>query len=315
MAEQQRKKRPLLRRYRRRFRVLCFYVILFFVRGLREFPRPVAIHIGYLFGWLFYMTGGKYRTTTEKHIKASFPDMDAAARRRLVRGVFLNVSRVFVEYILYAHNPDRYSQRFIDSADAEKKVKKILGEGRGVIMITAHFGPWELLGSVVSRRLGTTIIVQKLGLKELYTLVENWRRRLGFIMVDNTESMKIFRTLRKGGSLGILPDLYMPKMAGTYIEFFGRETYITLGPSVLHLATGAPIVPMFIERSGSGYYIKAGEPIEFTRTGDNEKDIPALTSLWLAELEKQIRKYPEQWVWFGDRWGMQPKKETGGGKP
>jgi KDO2-lipid IV(A) lauroyltransferase len=211
----------------------------------------------------------------------------------------------FFEFLIYAYQSGRFSWPYLDTSEADAKIKSILSHKNnraGVIFLTAHYGAYELLGSYLSRNFGTVIITQKLHLPALNNLVHEWRLRIGFKYVDNSETMKIMRVLKSGGSLAILPDLDLPRFRKINVDFFRRPVELTVGPSTLALRAGALIVPLFIERTRCGYFIRVYDAVDFKPSGDTEKDYLALTNKWVAVFEEQLSRRPEEWVWWGERW-------------
>ncbi len=287
---------------RRGLRKLCFIVILLLFRMFREVPRSTAFFVASRFASFYYRLGGKLCKITRKNLDRAFPGLDAAERERIAGGVFLNITRITVDFMFYEHYPKKYSPEFLDTAEAEEKIRKVLAQGKGAIIMTAHVGPWEFLVSYLSRTFGTHVIYRRLHFSPLADMIEAWRKRHGFIGINSTDVKRMFEVLENNEPLCLLPDLYLPRLTGVYTDFFGHPAYMSHGPTIFHLATKAPVIPVFIENNGAGYFVHALEPLEYTPTGDEELDYIEFTKIWTKALEDEIRRVPEQWPWFNERW-------------
>ncbi|MFB0528154.1 MAG: lysophospholipid acyltransferase family protein, partial [bacterium] len=97
---------------------------------------------------------------------------------------------------------------------------------------------------------------------------------------------------------------------GVFVDFFGRPAGTVIGPAVMALRTGAPIVPVFNVRQGvNKHKVIIGPPVELEISGNQEKDILTVTAKITKVIEEFVRQYPTHWWWFHNRWRAKPKKE------
>ena len=106
--------------------------------------------------------------------------------------------------------------------------------------------------------------------------------------------------LRKNEMVGILPD---QNSGDVFVDFFGRPCESVAGPAIIHIRTGSPIIPAFCVRlPGDRHRIEVKPPLEIHLTGDTEADTHTIMSQVQRAIEDEVRRYPDQWLWFHDRW-------------
>jgi len=157
--------------------------------------------------------------------------------------------------------------------------------------------------SFLARRMDNPLIE-----KYVYDL----RTRLGNRQIDKTNSAgPILRVLRSGGAVGILADVNSHPKEGVFVPFFGIPACTATGVAMLAIRAGASIVPMFgiWDDAAGKYRIVYGEIIEPTNSGDRQKEIERITAECVAETEKVIRQFPDQWIWIHRRWKTRPPGE------
>ena len=95
---------------------------------------------------------------------------------------------------------------------------------------------------------------------------------------------------------------------GVFVDFFGRKAWTPSGLAVLALKTGAEVLVNVNQKLDKfGHKTVVSGPLTIEPSGDFDKDVVALTQKASSVLEEHIRKYPEQWVWFHERWKTQKK--------
>ena len=117
------------------------------------------------------------------------------------------------------------------------------------------------------------------------------------------ETMK---ALGRGAAVAILID-QDAREDGVFVPFFGRLASTTPTLALLALRTGAPIVPVFARVEADGTITVHVEPaVEVEPTGDRDADVLRVTAACTAEVERWVRRDPEQWLWMHRRWKTPP---------
>ena len=179
-------------------------------------------------------------------------------------------------------------------------------EGSGAIIVSAHFGNWELAGflSTFMQNPIATVAKPIKGKPRLYRAIEKTRQDIGFIPIDKSGSAgSLIRNLKKGGIIGLLVDQRVRRRLRIWSPFFGHQVPTIPSPAVLARLSGSPIIPAFTTRLRPLHHqIMIEEPIFVPRTGNSREVIADYTRRLNRLIEKQIRDCPAQWFWPHDRW-------------
>lgn len=183
-------------------------------------------------------------------------------------------------------------------------------KGKGVIALSCHMGAFELIANILSNRYSTNIIGKKLHNPMMNKLVVDYRSQHGGKVLYSGEGMlKVVRQLHKGELVAILIDQDIPKMKGTFVDFYGKPAYTPIGAAWLATRTEASVVPISIRRTKDNRHIFTALPeLEVIRHPDTEYELQQNTQNFTTALESMIRKDPSQWVWMHKRWKTQPKE-------
>ena len=176
--------------------------------------------------------------------------------------------------------------------------------GNGIIFVSGHFGNWDLAGAVIAGRgLPVTSVADRFANRRVNEMVVGARERLGMSIVPAERmSTGILRALHRNDVVGFLLDV--PWGDGIEVEFFGGTVSVPAGPARIALHTGAPIMVGGVWRDGptSSRYDATVERVGFEATGDEERDIRALTQATMHSLERLVRRSPDQWYIFRNLW-------------
>ncbi len=239
-----------------------------------------------------------------KQLRRVYRDAENAEQLRdLAQSVYRQLGRTAVEHarLLSGRTTDLRDRLTITG---QEHIAAARHRGRGVILITGHFGYWELLGATVAL-LGypITVVAKKLHNPAVNRLMHAGRERLG-MAVTSMESAPsaIFKALRRNQCVGLIADQDAGP-GGVFVEFLGTRASTYQGPALFALRTGAPIVPCFIIRSGpEQHHVCFESPIDAISTGDESADIARTTQAYTEVLTRYIMNYPDHWFWVHRRW-------------
>jgi len=180
-------------------------------------------------------------------------------------------------------------------------MKEALSCNKGVIAVTAHFGPWELLPRAM-KLLGFDIGVvgRSLSRKGATEILDKLRKKPGIQTIDRDAGAgPLLRLLRKNKTLGMLIDQNTRGVQSEFIAFMGQDARTPVAPAVLSRKLGVPVVTMHITRQkDSRYLLEIDEPLFFSQ----ENSVSDVLTVLNERISKWILDSPEQWVWFHDRW-------------
>jgi KDO2-lipid IV(A) lauroyltransferase len=277
-------------------------------------PRRLASRIGAWLGALFYLFDARDRRIGLLNLSIAFPDKPESERRRILRASCRNLGRMAAE-ICQLSKFDATSLLEIvgfSNRAAWEGVWTSAAE-RGVVILSAHFGNWEML-AYAQGLLGHPITLvhrpmrNRLVDEEILVL----RARAGTRAIPKRAAAReALRTLKHKGVVAIPSDQNQIRSFGVFVDFFGKPACTTPGVARLAMLTGAAVIPAFLVRDGESdrHRIEILPQIEMVQTGNREADIVANTQRCSDVIEEMIRRYPEQWIWFHKRWKTRPPGE------
>jgi Kdo2-lipid IVA lauroyltransferase/acyltransferase len=281
--------------------------------GLGWLPRSVAVGAGRGLARIAYGLSDRLRRTGFRNLELAFPEMDARERARILRGCFSSLGRLLGEFSHFPHATPESLQRIVECRGLEN-LRSAQARGRGVILFTGHLGAWELSSFALSAfGYPLSFLVRRIDNPLIEQMVERTRTRFGNRSIDKRAAMRpMMRTLRAGGTLGILVDLNTQPHEGIFVDFFGIPASTASGLAALALRTSAAVLPVFApwDETQKRFVLYIDPPLEISRTGDEEKDVRRLTASLTSVVESYVRRFPEQWLWIHKRWNTRPGNDA-----
>ena len=277
------------------------YVLLRVVDlGLQALPLTWAIAFG---EWIFLRLPAlipKRQALILDNLGRTFPDTSPEDRARIAQAVWRNLGRTAVEFVRITDFA-RHPLEDLVVVEGREHIDQAVKEGKGVIILTAHFTNWELTGSFIQRLFGSMTAIAR-PVHNPY--VERWvqRKRLsgGMKIIPAQDAVKAsFKCLKARGNVGILIDQSLS--SGILVDFFGRPAGTTTLPALLHLRTGAPVVMTYTLREG-GRFRQVYHPVVFPPVTEESDRILIYPKAINTLFEDLIRRYPENWFWIHNRW-------------
>jgi len=271
-------------------------------------PRRLALNLGIFLGDLYFRLARNDRERAYKQTRVSLGIHDNKKELILTRRCFRNLCKNLIEFARFPRlNSDNINKlvRF----EGKEHIDNARRAGKGVIILTAHFGNWELLAASLSLSgYHLNAIARQIRSKTLDKLVKRYREVVGVVSIDRDKSVKAaLKCLKRNELLGILADIDT-KTDGIFVDFFGRLAYTPYGPVAISLKTGAALIPAFIVRQNDDTHCVFVEPpLNLFSSGDWETDIKVNTSRFTKIIENYIRRYPDQWIWMHKRWQTRPR--------
>ncbi len=214
--------------------------------------------------------------------------------------IYTSVLTGYFDFFYLSYRSDKTFRKII-KVKGSGNMEKALSSGKGVIAVTAHFGPWELLPRAM-KLLGFDIGVvgRSLSPRGAADILDKLRRKPGVKTIDrNSGAAPIVRLLRKNNTLGMLIDQDTRGIQSEFAGFLGRPARTPVAPAVLSRKLKVPVITMHITRQkDSSYLLVIDEPVFFTK----EDSISDILILLNGRISQWIHDAPEQWVWFHNRW-------------
>ena len=274
-----------------------------------DMPRRVNWKLADIVGCLWYRLDSKHRRIALRNLEIAWGDeLKEEERKTICRNTFNHLARVALELPYVRKMAAADVERFVTFVGTEN-LREALQGGRGVLVMTSHFGNWEMMAVAFSlAHHPVHLVVRLLDNPTLDRLVNGIRARGGNQMIPKKGSIrKVLRLLKQGEAIGLLIDQNVDWYDGVFVPFFKEIACTNKALAVLALRTGAPVVPAYNVRQPDGRYSVVIEPeVELIRTGDNTKDIEENTALFNRIIEGYVRRNPDQWFWVHQRWKTRP---------
>lgn len=285
--------------------VACILLMLGYERCMR---------LSNALAWLVYKVDRRHRLVADENLRLAFPDLDDTQRDAMVRGVYRHFIGLVVSMIyLPRHFHITSWKRYLD-IDEPKPLIAALLSGRPLMIVTGHFGNWEL-GNYVFGLLGFRMasVARRLDNPYLHDYILSFRARWGHELLDKSEDYeRMLEVLQQVGILATLGDQDAGQR-GLYVDFFGRPASTHKAMALMALQYRTPILVMGGAKTGEPMRHRTLiEDIILPEDYDDHPDaVRVLTQRMTAGIERMARRYPEQYFWLHRRWKHQPAKRKG----
>ncbi len=292
-----------------RIEYALFRLLAWLVRSLS--PRG-AQRVGAVLGTLILRLTGYRRNVTRDNLARALPELTPHERETILRGAYRNYGIALVEMLwTYGQGPGVLVP--LVHIENPGLLADALKRGKGVILLSAHFGSWELLLSSVRLQLPVrvTAIAQRQRNAYVDARVDERRRRFDTVTVPMGPAVReVLAALRRNEAVLILGDQSGPRES-IFVPFFGRPSATHRGAAAFALRSGAAILALFLVRQTDGTYRGAFEEVDTGGLqGSREEQVAELTKRHTAVLERAIRRNPDHWLWMHKRWKHTPYYES-----
>ena len=264
-----------------------------FIRLLRLYarlPLPVLHWLGYLLGWVRYLSSARTAERTRVNLEASGLGADKSKFRRLLHANIAETGKALLETLAIWFRPYDDVLSWVRECKGWEYVERALSKNKGVIFLTPHLGCFEITSLYYSSRYPMTVLYRPPRKNWINPLILAGRQRGQITLAPaNLKGVRqLFRALKRGEAVGILPDQVPAMGEGEWADFFGRPAYTMTLVNRLVESTGATVLLAFGERLayGRGYVVHI-EPLESAVT----------TQTINQAIEKLVRRCPEQYLW------------------
>ena len=237
------------------------------------------------------------------NLKQAFGDSKSEEElNKIVKGVFQNIGQTLIEFSRFKKTGLAGVKKIV--VGDPTVLEKMHSEGKGGILLTAHFGNWELMGSwPPACGYPTDFLMGHQHNQKIDDLLVSFRREMGVGLIPLHKSARqVFKALKANHIAGIVSDQHHPS-EGVVLDFFGRPAATPKGPALFAIRSGWPLMPCVLRRERyDRHVVILGDLIYPPNSGDEEADIRTMTVAYTKFFEDQIRKYPDQWLWTHRRW-------------
>ena len=281
---------------------------------LHCFPVDLNLQTAKLIGTIMFIVDRRHRERAMGNLRRSFPDLPdqqraILARRSMQQLVMLAVEVLFTTRLIRLDTWARYCRL----TNFHETLGLLLDHRRGLIMLTGHYGNWEILGYVLATiGFQTTSIARPLDNPYVNEWLLGVRERQGQRIIAKTgATQEVTDVLSQNGAVGFIADQNAGSK-GIFVDFFGRlaSTYKSIG--LLAMQYEVPVVIGYARRHGDRFYFEVG--VQDVIYPDDWKPQPDplryITQRYTRGIESIVRNDPGQYLWVHRRWKTRPKGEA-----
>ena len=276
----------------------------FFLKVLSTALKNLSLNTQFSFSQhlasIFYHYIPKRKKLAKNNIKIAFPNKSEKWIDNTLRNTYKFFVFNFIQFLALPKSMDNIKIKIVGKEIMDNALKK----NKGVILISAHFGSWEVLGHWLGingyKLYGVAHEQNNKGANEFF----QYKRELSGIkhIYKKVGLDNLYKVLQGKNILGLVSD-QDAKNKGVFIKFFNKLASTAKGVGLFHLNTKAPMVYGLSMQTGFQKY-----KIEFIQIKPKEDTIESITQDYTNVLEKYINEYPEQYFWFHNRWKTSPEQ-------
>ncbi len=270
--------------------------------------ESLANFLGSLFvrfypGSMKLMLSNLKRAFRDEYSDSELREIAARSIRNLIKSMF--------EFLRFPVYDEKDLERMV-SIEGTEHLSAALKEGKGAVVISSHYGNWELLAwKLAVCGYPLTAVGREQDDGAINDMIVKLRTSKGTKHIPRGVPMfqHITELLAANQCVGLVSD----QNAGTrgiFVDFFGSKVSAFKGPGLFAVRCGCPVIPLFIVREGYEKHRAVILPeVSVRKTGDAGKDIAAYCQAYTASIEEFVRKHPDHWFWIHKRWKTRPPGE------
>jgi KDO2-lipid IV(A) lauroyltransferase len=291
-------------------RILYFIQYLMFLvlfMPVAVLPYGISLRLGRALGSLGYYLAHRRREFALQNIRNV---MDKGiiewpgGAEAMAKELFRNLGQWFVEIVKILFG---FGGNLVDRVRVEGlgNLRNASAEGRGILVVTAHMGNWELMVMSLTEKLGRTMhgVAKKQNNPYINDFIVKARQKYGTrILYKEGVLRKFISILREGGTVGMMLDQHVSANMGFRMDFLGFPAWVSRTPATIARKTGAALIPLFL------HYDKKEKAHILTILPEvpSGEDMEKTTAELNSRVEEFVKHSPAQWLWIHRRWKNDP---------
>jgi KDO2-lipid IV(A) lauroyltransferase len=267
-------------------------------------PYRLLYALGRVVGLLTRLLPGERRHVAKRNLEICLPQLGDAERERLLRASLSDLGLMLVEFALAWMGSDRSLASVPCAIEGLEHLEAARQNGKGVLLVGAHFSHLELCARLVSQRIRIAGMYRVMDNAVFEREVLRARLRYAQAMFTKDDILASVRYLKRGGTLWYAPDQDMRGKDSVFVPFFGVAAATITATHHLARLSGASVIPFFHRRvhGGKGYVLRLESPlVDFPGS-----DVVTDTARVNAQIERMVREAPEQYLWVHKRFKSRP---------
>ena len=257
--------------------------------------------------WLWRRIDARESRVTRRNLELAYPELSAAQRARLHRDVLRSTARQTLETLyLWTHDPAANLARHLRERHGQALYDAARASGKGVIVVAPHYGNWELLNQWLASRGPFAFVYAppESPAGNAFLQLARGGDNVRQVRAEGAAVRQLFKVLKDGGTVAILPDQQPKNGDGVFVPFFGVQALTMTLVNRLAERTGATVLCAWCERTGPGLQFALHVEPAPERIADPDPQTAA-TAL-NAGVERIARRDPAQYQWTYKRYSLRP---------
>ena len=236
----------------------------------------------------------KRKNTALKNLKIAFPHKSDEWINTTLKKCYKFFTYNFLQFLAFPFNPNSIKIKVV----GKKYLNNAINRKSGTVLVSAHLGSWEILGHWFGiNNFPLVGIAQKQKNKGANLFFEEKRQLSGVKQIYRKSNMgSLYEILNANKILGLVSD-QDARGKGVFVDFFNEPASTHKGAALFHLNTNASLIFGICVQKNIEEYL-----VEFIPVNPNKKSAKDITQLYTTIIEQSIKKYPEQYFWFHNRW-------------
>ncbi|MFN3550848.1 MAG: lysophospholipid acyltransferase family protein [Endomicrobiia bacterium] len=284
--------------------LLIFYFLVFLSKIFYLFPWKINIFFGWFLGRVFYYFDFKYKYLAFKNLKFIFPEYNYKKIINITKDCYSNLGKNLFEFFLFPRIKNFLNKIVKFSEKDFEFLKNLSNQKKGVVIFSAHFGNWELLGATLAfKNFPLAVIARNVYIRQLNFLVEKFRSSVGEIVIGRKEEQsvkKLLLSLKSGYVIGVLIDQNIKNVKNVDAKFLGKVAATPISFVEIVIKYKIPSVIALIYRLNNNTHEVVIIPIKDEFYSDKIKFIEYVNN----KISEYIMYNPSQWVWVHNRWAL-----------
>jgi KDO2-lipid IV(A) lauroyltransferase len=278
-------------------------MLAIFVRLIGQIPLRLLHAYGVFVGWVYYCLSPAYARRMHDNLAISRLCPDSDSHRQLLHSVIAQNGRALMELPAIWFEDDEGVERLVVDCRGWDSVASLRAQGRSIIFLSPHMGCFEIAARYVSTKFPLTVMYRPQRAQWVDGLMASGRshRQLKLAPTSLKGVRMLYQALRRGESIGLLPDHAPGIGEGVWADFFGKPAFTMTLPRRLQKASDAALMVTFGERlpGGKGFRLHF-EPLP-------EKDFDEIKLN--GAIESLVRRFPDQYFWQYNRYKKMAKRQ------
>jgi KDO2-lipid IV(A) lauroyltransferase len=305
MAKRRKKRRQ--KQFQHRLEIAALRLFQFWI----WLPPLAVIHrAADWLGWLAFRVLRVRRKVILQNLCQAFPEKSERVRKRIGLLHTQHFAKTALEFMRFPKTR-REEIAALCEVTGHEHVRGALAQKKGVLLVSGHFGNWELICPLMGH-LGdpTSALAGTQHNARVNDIMNDTRENMGVEIIRRGIGVRnIIKALRENRCVVVLSDQNAPRQ-GIFVDFFDKPASTAPGIAAFHLKLGSPIIFFFFIRLPKGRHRLLFQPLDpGPLKGTRDEQIKTITQAYLSTLEQMIRQYPEQYFWMHRRWKTRPAEE------